>query len=114
MSPDLRPGARLFAAGHFFEAHEVWEADWKTLPMGPERRAIQGLIHLAVALEHRRRGSLRSAAGQWAKAKDKLVNGCPGVPFDLTAVLLAVAPCLDAAERGEMADIPSLSRYNPA
>ncbi len=108
MSPDLRPGARLFAEGHFFEAHEVWEANWKAMPRGEERRAVQGLIHLAVALEHRRRGSLRSAAGQWAKAKDKLANGCPAVPFDLDAVLVAVAPCLDAAGAGEAAEIPDL------
>lgn len=113
MSPDLRPGARLFTDGHFFEAHEVWEAVWKALPAGEERRAIQGLIHLAVALEHHRRGSLRSAAGQWAKAKDKLANGCPGVPFDLAAVLAAVGPCLDTAGRGVTTDIPELGSYNP-
>lgn len=112
MSPDLRPGAVLFANGHFFEAHEVWEANWKALPKGEERRAVQGLIHLAVALEHRRRGSLRSAAGQWTKAKDKLANGCPGAPFDLAAVLAVVRPCLDAAARGELAALPELGLYN--
>ncbi len=109
MTPDLGPGAQLFANAHFFEAHEVWEERWREMPHGEHRRAVQGLIHLAVALEHRRRGNLRPAAGQWEKSKDKLRHGCSGAPFDVAAVLAAVAPCLDAAARGETVAVPDLA-----
>lgn len=109
MTPDLGPGAQLLATARFFEAHEVWEECWREMPHGEHRRAVQGLIHLAVALEHRRRGNLRSAAGQWKKSQDKLAHGCAGAPFDVAAVLRAVAPCLDAATRAEAAPVPDLA-----
>lgn len=105
----LGDGARLLVEGHWFEAHERWEADWRALPPGPEKRAVQGLIHLAVALEHRRRGSLRPAAGQWAKAKDKLGGAQLDLPLDLSALLTVVAPCLDAATEGRSAPLPDLA-----
>lgn len=66
-------GLCLFAEGHWFEAHEVLELLWKEQPQGPDRRFLQGLIQLAVSLEHWRRGSPRSAWGQWEKAREKLV-----------------------------------------
>jgi predicted metal-dependent hydrolase len=67
-----REGLHLFSEGHWFEAHEVLELLWKEQPAGPDRRFLQGLIQLAVSLEHWRRGSPRSARGQWEKAKEKL------------------------------------------
>ncbi len=68
-----REGLHLFSEGHWFEAHEVLELLWKEQPAGPDRRFLQGLIQLAVSLEHWRRGSPQSARGQWEKAKEKLV-----------------------------------------
>jgi predicted metal-dependent hydrolase len=70
--PRYTEGLRLFAEGHWFEAHEVLELLWKEQPPGADRRFLQGLIQLAVSLEHWRRGSPRSAWGQWEKAKEKL------------------------------------------
>ena len=105
---DLAVGARWLARGDGFHAHEAWEDRWRPLPRGAERRALQGLIHLAVAVEHRRRGNLRSAAGQWAKARLKLAGGVPWAGFPLVRLVEAVAPCLDAAERGEAVGLPDL------
>lgn len=43
-------GFRLYAAGCFWEAHEVWEPVWmKARPNSRERELVQGLIQLANA-----------------------------------------------------------------
>lgn len=48
-SSGLEGGRRLFNAGRFFEAHEVWEAEWLGA-VGPRRLLLQGLIQVAAAL----------------------------------------------------------------
>lgn len=75
--PAFREGIHLFDAGEWFEAHEVWELLWRPMPVGPERVFVQGLIQLAVSLEHHRRGNPRGSAGQRAKAEAKLRPLCP-------------------------------------
>lgn len=57
-----REGIRLFNAGEFFQAHEVWEELWRE-STGPKRKFLQGLIQAAVALEHYRRSNPRGVAG---------------------------------------------------
>lgn len=52
MRAELREGAELFNAGHWWEAHEAWEGPWMTAE-GQERQFIQGLILLAAALHKR-------------------------------------------------------------
>jgi hypothetical protein len=42
-------GARLFDAGEFFEAHEVWEERWRVATDKVERNFLQGLIQVAAA-----------------------------------------------------------------
>ncbi|WP_019588665.1 DUF309 domain-containing protein [Deinococcus apachensis] len=49
---ELREGARLFAAGEWWEAHEAWEEPWRAAS-GDERHFIQALILLAAALHKR-------------------------------------------------------------
>ncbi len=71
-------GLRLFHDRHWFECHEVLEALWRELPRGPRRDYVQGLIQLAVSLEHWRRGNPRGAWGQWTKARGKF-TGLPPV-----------------------------------
>ena len=68
----LDEGLALFSDGRWFEAHEVLEAAWRPLAPGPDRHFLQGLIQLAVALEHWRRGNPRGARGQWEKAQRHL------------------------------------------
>ncbi|MEX2461313.1 MAG: DUF309 domain-containing protein [Paenibacillaceae bacterium] len=41
----------------FFECHEVLEEYWKGVPASPLRQAWHGLIQIAVALYHQRRGN---------------------------------------------------------
>jgi len=49
-------GVKLFNAGEFFEAHEVWEEVWRESEE-PDRSFYQGLIQFAVALAHLERGN---------------------------------------------------------
>lgn len=52
MREELRRGAELFNAGHWWEAHEAWEGEWQKAS-GQERQYIQALILLAAALHKR-------------------------------------------------------------
>lgn len=70
-------GISHFNAGEWFEAHEVWELLWRPMPPGDERLFVQGLIQLAVSLEHHRRAHPRGSLGQRAKAEAKLRPRCP-------------------------------------
>ncbi|QGQ96745.1 DUF309 domain-containing protein [Paenibacillus psychroresistens] len=45
----------------FFECHEVLEEYWKSVPNSPLRQAWHGLIQIAVALYHQRRGNIAGA-----------------------------------------------------
>ena len=50
-------GIRLFNGAQFFEAHEALEDVWRGAP-GPQRKFLQGLIQIAVALHHHSKGNL--------------------------------------------------------
>ena len=47
----FRHGIELFNAGRFYDAHEAWEAIWRSTTPEP-RDLFQGLIQLAVGLYH--------------------------------------------------------------
>jgi predicted metal-dependent hydrolase len=49
-------GLRHFNAREFFQAHEVWEEIWLT-EAEPEKTFLQGLIQVAAAFHHYRRGN---------------------------------------------------------
>ncbi len=66
-------GIRLFNAGEFFDAHEVWEELWHE-SLGPERRFIQGLIHATVCAYHAYRGNLRGAARLFASGQKYMLQ----------------------------------------
>jgi predicted metal-dependent hydrolase len=46
-----REGVELFNRAAFFEAHEALEDVWRAAPQ-PEKKFVQGLIQVAVALYH--------------------------------------------------------------
>ncbi len=50
-------GLILFNAAQFFEAHEVLEDVWRPAPEA-ERKFLQGLIQIAVALHHHSTGNI--------------------------------------------------------
>ncbi|GHF98835.1 hypothetical protein GCM10017783_08540 [Deinococcus piscis] len=86
-------GAQLFAAGHWWEAHEAWEPEWLAAT-GERRCALQALILLAAALHKRwRMGSLTER--NFAKAQVYLRGLPPGVfGVDWARLEQEVAACL--------------------
>jgi len=53
---DLSHGVRLFNAAAFFDAHEALEDVWRAAPTA-EKKFLQGLIQVAVALYHHGNGN---------------------------------------------------------
>lgn len=80
MADALDQALDLLRAGEWFLAHEVLEDVWRR-SSGAERDFLQGMIHAAVALEHFRRGNVRGARSQAAKARQRLARApvCRGV-----------------------------------
>jgi len=55
---DFNRGVELFNRAHFFDAHEVLEDVWRSLPRDrPTRRHLQGMVQLAVAFHHESTGN---------------------------------------------------------
>ena len=61
-------GVTAFNAGHFFEAHEIWETVWNE-SVGEEKRFVQGLVQLAV-------GYLKLSSAQYRGAQKLFERGC--------------------------------------
>jgi predicted metal-dependent hydrolase len=55
-----REGIELFNRAAFFDAHEALEDVWRAAPR-PEKKFLQGLIQVAVALHHHGNGNLAGA-----------------------------------------------------
>ncbi len=70
-------GVRLFNQRHFFEAHEIWEAEWRSVA-GERRIFYQGMIQTAAALLHLDRGNYAGALAIYLKSRPKL-EGFPAV-----------------------------------
>jgi hypothetical protein len=87
----LEPGLELIRAGAYFEAHEQLEDEWRDAAPD-ERDFLQGLVHVAVAWHHARRGNRPGCERQLEKASRRLAAYAPshrGV--DVTTVLEDVA-----------------------
>lgn len=80
----FQKGVALFNAGHYFEAHEVWEDLWRSLPL-PERRFLQGLIQIAAGFHkynvlHHKEGG-RSLLRKGAKNMAPFLSHSPFSPY---------------------------------
>jgi uncharacterized protein len=82
----LARGLAAFREGRFFEAHEEWEAVWLRAS-GAERRHLQGLIQVAAACVHLRKGRPGPAGRLLALALEKLEDA-PGDLRGLPAAAL--------------------------
>ncbi len=75
----------LYAAGRFFEAHEVLEGAWRRSPEAP-MPFLQGLIQWAVSLEHHRRGNAHGARVLLERAMRNLAHAPAGsLGIDISA-----------------------------
>jgi predicted metal-dependent hydrolase len=82
---------QAFAAGSFFEAHEILEAFWVGY-RGDDRDFYRGLIQAAVALHHLKTGNPAGASSVAARAR---ANIAPYAPrhgsVDVDAILSKLA-----------------------
>lgn len=76
----LERGIRLFNECEFFQCHEVLEEAW-TKEVGPRRRFLQALIHLAVGFYHCERANPAGASSQLKKGihKPLYLPSCEGI-----------------------------------
>src|SRR5438477_6950083 len=70
-SEGLGQGVGLFNAAAFFEAHEALEDVWREAPVS-EKKFLQGLIQVAVALHHYERGNQVGARSLLKRASRNL------------------------------------------
>ncbi len=90
---------RLFNAREFFEAHDALEEFWQEYG-GEDRTFYQGLIQVAVALEHAQRGNKKGAGGVLNSARHRLQPYLPHYEgFDLAELLEQAARCIEEDER---------------
>jgi len=95
----LAEGRRLFDAGRFFDAHEVWEAAWR-VETGSARRVLQGLIQVAAGfhkglVQGRPSGMVRLLGAGLARIGEADALGLP----ELHRFRTEVATWLEAARR---------------
>ncbi len=87
----MREFLRLFNAREFFEAHDALEEFWQEYG-GGDRTFYQGLIQIAVALEHAQRGNKKGARGVLGSARNRLEPYLPHYEgFDLEGLLAQAA-----------------------
>jgi uncharacterized protein len=97
-SDAFQEGIRLFNQARFYEAHEVLEDVWRA-NSGPEKRFLQGLIQLAVALHHHSTGNTRGARSVLARSARNLrgyPDGFLGIPC--SRVLESITQCEHALD----------------
>ena len=70
----LAAAAVLFDAGLYFEVHELLEPHWMRAA-GAERQALQGLIQVAVAFQHRDNGNVEGARSLLVDGSARLREG---------------------------------------
>jgi len=95
MAPEGRAAAleafvAAYAAGEFFEAHELLEPAWMGSADPAERELFQGLIKLAAAFVHAQRGNPAGIAKNLRGARERLVGAPAGERrFDVPALIAA-------------------------
>jgi uncharacterized protein len=97
-------GLEAYAAGDFFEAHELMEPAWMGSADPEERSLIQGLIKVAAADVHAVRGNPPGVRRNLEGARDRLRSGADGtisgVELDVAALLTDIEGRLEALDRG--------------
>jgi len=98
-------GLEAYAAGDYFEAHELMEPAWMGTADRAERDLIQGLIKVAAADVHAVRGNPAGVRRNLEGARDRLRSGVDGwitgVEVDVVALLASIEKRLAALDGGE-------------
>jgi hypothetical protein len=111
----LEAGLAAYAAGDFFEAHELLEPAWMGTDVTADRALLQGLIKLAAAYVHDVRGNppgiVRNLEGARARLteaeQDRLAAGLPASWLDVPGLITEID--LRLADLAAHPDGPTLS-----
>ncbi len=99
-------GAQLYAARQYWDAHEAWEALWRTTDDANVRLLVQALIQVAAALyKAHDKHDAEAAQRLLARAGEKLAR----VPDAVRGVNVAAFRAATAACRGPTWPAPTLS-----
>jgi hypothetical protein len=104
LSPAYLEGIRLFNAGHYWHAHEQWEACWLA-SSPPHTNFYKGIIQTAAALVKWQQGNDRGLALNWAKSRAYL-SSLPSPFLSLNVAKLVAA--MDAFVSTEELQPPQL------
>jgi predicted metal-dependent hydrolase len=94
----LRHGVALFNRAHFFDAHEVLEDLWRSVPRDCASRRhlrlhLQGMVQLAVAFHHQSKGNHVGARSVLERAMRNLNGADSSFPdLDLDQLRAELAP----------------------
>lgn len=99
-------GLTAFREGDFYLAHDLWEEVWHNY-RGPDRRFLQGLIHIAVGSYHVQCRNPKGAASQLLKAREKMS------PFGPRHWGMAVDRLLERVDRLRAADVANVAEVEP-
>ena len=105
---DLGHGVALFNQADFFDAHEALEDIWRAAP-GPEKKFLQGLIQVAVALYHHGNGNtigVRSVLRRGFRNLSRYPEGFAGI--HLASLLRSVSDWQRALDEGT--PVPALPK----
>ncbi len=91
---EFQKGLDLFNRAHFFDAHEVLEDVWNTVPRHRRLRLhVQGMVQLAVAFHHQSTGNVVGAQSVLERALRNLRGADASFPeVDLERLRADVAP----------------------
>ncbi len=116
--PRFAQGVELFNAAQWYEAHDVFEALWHETT-DPERRWLQGVVQIAVAMVHLGRGNTNGAAILLGEGLGRL-SSSQAVPQRWRAETL-IAPCRQqllqlqgqCKDSGQVTPVPTLVFDSP-
>lgn len=95
-------GLEAYAAGDFFEAHELMEPAWMGTADPAERALIQGLIKVAAADVHAVRGNPAGIRRNLEGARDRLQTGLAGaitgIDLDVAGLIAAIGARIAALD----------------
>lgn len=106
---DTLEAVRTYNAGHFLEAHELFELIWMTKG-GAEKIFYQGLVHVAMGFHYLVAGDFDRASAKLRRAAELLDDfAADFLGFDVESLRGSIASCRQRlAELG----VPGMTRFD--
>jgi predicted metal-dependent hydrolase len=104
--PRFQGAVTLFNEGDWYGAHDLFEELWHETNE-PERRWLQGMVQLSVALLHRQRGNLHGAMVLLGEARGRLITAAsPPLEWQPDPLLVPLQTLFASLQSGQ--DSPDL------